>query len=83
MQSLHETFGRPNRLYGVQSPRFLRAIIEQETNFDDRVPMWRREVQRDALPNLTDDELVRVVAGGHIIHIVDVAERDNLRRFGG
>ena len=41
----------------------LREIIEEETHFDDRVPVWRREVQRDALPNLTDDELVRVVAG--------------------
>ena len=47
------------------------------------VTVRRRKVQCDALTNLANDELVRVVSCGHVIHVVDVAERDDLGSLAG
>ena len=35
------------------------------------------------MTNLANDELVRVVSCGHVIHVVDVAERDDLGSLAG
>lgn len=43
--------------------------------------MRRREVHCNTLPNLANDELVRVVTGGNVVDVVDVAQRDDLCRF--
>lgn len=45
--------------------------------------MRRREVHRDTLPNLANDELVRVVTSGNVVDVVDVAQGDDLCRFAG
>ena len=53
------------------------------TYLDDAVSMWRREVHRDALPDLPDDELVRVMTGGNVVDVVDIAQWDDLCRLAG
>ena len=48
---------------------------------DDAISMCGREVHRNALSNLPDDKLVRVMAGGNVVDVVDVAKRNEFGCF--
>ena len=50
---------------------------------DDAISMCGREVHRNALSNFPDDKLVRVMAGGNVVDVVDVAQRDDLCGLAG